>query len=295
VRISRWIKLFATSPSVTAAATSLREPQSSYWNTSCEELTSQNKNGNLRFFVIVLSVWLVCFAKPITGLFYTSWDTHDLGFVNFLYFSDSLRQGIFPLWNHFIQSGTFFPSFNNIGLFYPFQLFFVALSWVISPVYAYELMIQMIVLIGGVGSYLLFRSFSIDRLITLFGATAFAVVVLVPIVGQIGFLISLSSFPWIIFVCLKIMGSRGCETLRYVALGTLGALYIVSGYTWMNLINLIIAAIFSLGMVVKKYRSERVQENIPVASGAANLLIFFGGGRIAIWLFGASRLFKHEL
>lgn len=239
-------------------------------------VASQNENGNLRLLVIAMLTWLVCFIKPIVGKTYTAWDTHDIGFVNFLYFSDSLNNGIFPLWNHFIQSGTFFPNLNNTGLFSPFQLLFVALSWVISPVYAYELMIQAAVLIGGIGSYLLFRSFTSDRLIALFGATAFAVAVLVPIVGQIGILISLSSFPWIIFACVKIMENRGGGALRYVNLGALGALYLVSGYLWMNLIHLIIAAIFSLGIGIKKYMGEEAQEKKAVVSSVVNLLLFFG-------------------
>lgn len=137
-------------------------------------IASKSGSENLRILVIATATWLACFAKPIVGKAYTSWDTHDLGFVNFLYFSDSLRSGVSPLWNHFIQSGTFFPSFNNIGLFSPFQLFFVALSWAISPVYAYELMIQVAVLIGSIGSYLLFRTYTNDRLVALFGATAYA-------------------------------------------------------------------------------------------------------------------------
>ena len=237
---------------------------------------SQNKNGNLRLLVIAILTWLACFIKPIVGKTYTSWDTHDIGFVNFLYFSDSLSNGIIPLWNHFIQSGTFFPNLNNTGLFSPFQLLFVVLSWVISPVYAYELMIQAAVLIGGIGSYLLFRSFTCDRLIAVFGATAFVVTVLVPIVGQIGVLISLSSFPWIIFACIKIIENPGGGALHYVILGALGALYLASGYLWTNLIHLIIAAIFSLGMSIKKYISANDQEKKVVVSILFNLLLFFG-------------------
>lgn len=191
----------------------------------------QIKNGNLGMLLISIAVWIACFWAPISGKYYPSWDTHDLGFVNFLYFSDSLRSGTFPLWNHFIQSRTFFPNFNNIGLFYPFQLFFVVLSWMINPVYAYELMIQAAALIGGVGGYLLFRTYTSDRLIALFGVTAFVAVVLVPIVGQISILISLSSFPWLILACVKIMECQRIESVRYVFLGVLGA-PILLGSSW---------------------------------------------------------------
>lgn len=247
-----------------------------------------DENVNLRILVIAMATWAACFYGPIFGHSYTSWDTHDLGFVNFLYFSDALKNGGFPLWNHFIQSGTFFPSFNNIGLYSPFQLIFVALSWVISPVYAYELMIQAAVLIGGVGSYLLFRTYTSDRLIALFGATAFAVTILVPIVGQIGMVISLSSFPWLILACAKIIEDHDDnERLRYVIWGIVGAMYAASGYLWMNLMHLIIAAIFSLGLVANKYLVASAAEKKAVASSVKNLLLFLGA---AVLLYGCLQL-----
>ncbi|MDP3372038.1 MAG: hypothetical protein Q8S21_04020 [Candidatus Paracaedibacteraceae bacterium] len=242
-------------------------------------ISLQNKNGNLKLLIIATLTWLVCFIKPIVGKTYTSWDTHDLGFVNFLYFSDSLRQGIFPLWNHFLQAGTFFPSFNNAGLYSPFQLFFVALSWMINPVYAYELMIQFAVLIGGIGSYLLFRTYTNERLIALFGATAFAAVVLVPIVGQIGFVVSLSSFPWIILACINIERGRG-GPYHYIALGAIGALYVVSGYLWMNIINLLIAAVFSIGLFITKFMGAETKDKKALSSKVKNLFFLLGTASI---------------
>lgn len=250
-------------------------------------LSFQKKNENLRLFLIATSIWFVCFIKPIVGKTYTSWDTHDLGFVNFLYFSDSLMNGSFPLWNHFIQSGTFFPSFNNIGVFSPLQLIFVALSWVVSPVYAYELFIQTAVIIGGVGSYLLCRTYKSDGLVALFGGAAFAVAVLLPIVGQIHILISLSSFPWIILAVIKITESRDGEILRHVIWGTLAALYLMSGYLWMNLLHLIIAGFFAMGICIKKYINAEVAERKVITSIVVNLLIFF---TVIVFLYGCVEL-----
>ena len=235
----------------------------------------QKKEGGIRIALIILGTWLVCFVKPIFGITYTSWDTHDLYFASFLYFSDALKIGFFPLWNHFIQSGTFFPNLNNIGLFSPFQLIFVVLSWVISPLYAYELMVQMVVLIGGIGGFLVCRFCTNDRLIALFGATAFAVVVLMPIVGQFAMLVSLSSFPWLIFACTKLMDGRGGK-FRNLALAVLGALYLVSGYLWMNLIHLAIAAIFSLGLIASTYLKAGSHQKKAVVSSVVDLMMFFG-------------------
>ena len=237
-------------------------------------LESVKNVENISILIVTLSMWGLIFKTPLLNEGHTGWDTHDIGFVNFLYFSDSLRSGILPLWNHFIQAGTFFPNFNNIGLFFPLQLFFVALSWVLNPVYTYELMIQLVVLIGGVGSYLLFRFWAQDRMIALFGSMVF-VSILVPILGQIGILISLSSIPWFIFICLKLFEYQDFEILRSVFLGTIGALYIVSGYPWMNFVNLSVAATFSLGIFAKQHRLAEPQKMKITRSNAVNLFLFF--------------------
>jgi len=261
-------------------------------------LQSQYEKGSLRLFILTILALLLLhyhFRQTI----YTGWDTHDLGFVNFLYFSDSLKNSSLPLWNHYIFSGDFFANFNNIGLFSPFQLPFVLLSWFINPVHAYELMIQFVVILGGIGSYLLFSTFVVDRQISLFGALVFSAAILIPIVGQFAFVVSLCSFPWLIYTCIKIsefghasrhpersegspwlspctlpwyarrsLASLGMtqgvnEILRCIFLGTIWALFISSGYLWMNLVNIIIACLFSFGVCFSKDKLKP-------------LLIFFG-------------------
>lgn len=231
------------------------------------------KRESLIVTVVIALTSLIFFHRNLLGKAYTGWDTYYGGFMSFLYFSDSLWNGSLPLWNHFIQSGTFFPSFNNIGLFSPFQLVFVLLSWVISPLYAYELMVQAVILVGGVGGYLLFRSFGSDRLIALFGVTAFLLSTQMPIVGQLGFLFSLSSFPWLIFACIKIADEHNERLFtRYIFLGTLGALYTASGYLWMNLINLLITAFFLAGLYYKRSANWGSARRIIIG----NLAVFFG-------------------
>ena len=234
-----------------------------------------DKNDGLSIFTVAVFTWLACFIKPIIGRTYTSWDTHDLAFVNFLYFSDALKEGYIPLWNHFIQSGTFFPHFFNIGIYSPFQLIFVVLSWFISPVYTYELMLQAAAIVGGIGAYLLIRTGTQDRMVALFGATAFSAVVLVPVVGQIMFLFSLSSFPWILLGCMKIMQSTNKGWLRYVLWGTLLAMYISSGYVWMNFINMCIAVIFAASVWGKTFFFRNTLPAKAMFAKAGYLLIFF--------------------
>ena len=213
-----------------------------------------------KIFSVCLAVWLIFFHRQIFRGGYTGWDTHDLLWVNFLYFSDSLKQGYVPLWNHFIQGGVFFPTFNNIGLFSPFQLFFVLLGWIINPAYSFELMIQVTVLLGGIGAYKLFRFDGCSCSLSLFGATAFVMAVLIPLTGQLPMVVSLSSFPWLIWGLQRTMLKPFKSMLGCISWGTLATMWLSSGYLWMNLINLALAIVFWLVVYAPKFGSLAVKE-----------------------------------
>lgn len=207
-----------------------------------------------------MAVWLIFFHRQIFRGGHTGWDTHDLLWVNFLYFSDCLKQGYIPLWNHFIQGGVFFPTFNNIGLFSPFQLFFVLLGWIINPSYSFELMIQATVLLGGVGAYKLFRFDGCSCSLSLFGSTAFVMAVLIPLTGQLNIVFSLGSFPWLIWGIHRTMLKPFKSMLGCISWGTLAALYLSSGYLWMNLMNLALAVAFWLVVYATKFGQLAVKE-----------------------------------
>jgi len=242
-------------------------------------IRAQCKRGNVRLFMLALFTGLVSFAHM--KRIYIGRDTYSINFVNFLYFSDSLKSGIVPFWNHYILSGSNFVDFNNVGLFSPFQLVFVFLSWLINPLDAFELMLEFVIIVGGVGSYLLCRKFDVEKLIALFGATAFTVAVLVPTVGQSAFLVSLASFPWLIYACIKIIMLRQVRILHCVFFAVLWMFFAAYGYLWMNLINLFIAGMFSVWTISSAYMREaayiesRLRPNILPA--VVNLLLFLGG------------------
>ena len=227
---------------------------------------------SLRCLIIVLITWIFCFADK--NFTYTGWDTHDIGFVNFLYFSDCLKNGIIPLWNHYTLAGSNFVNFNYVGLFSPPGLIFTFLSWYINPVYSYEIMIQFAVFMGGVGSYLLFRTYSSDKQIALFGSTAF-VVALQPIVGQLGFVFSLGSLPWLIYACDRITNHQNINILVCIFWGTLFSLYISYGYLWMNFVNLTIAVFYSTGVFLNKHIATLSENKKTTITNGIHLLAFF--------------------
>ncbi|WP_018294662.1 YfhO family protein [Mariprofundus ferrooxydans] len=225
---------------------------------------------------VVFLTWLSFYFKYLVGDAYTGWDSHDHGFINFLYFGDSLKTGSIPLWNPFIQSGTFFANFYNVGFFTPFQLPFIFLSWVINPVIAFELLLQSAILAGGVGGYLLFRCMGGGKKIALFGTMAYCLSVLLPVVGQMWFLFSWASLPWLILACHKISKAQSDRLqLRYAFWGGGLGLYITCGYPWLNITNLIIVFMFSL-VLLKRNIPLHPNKSLLTSGPIKNFILFFG-------------------
>jgi hypothetical protein len=218
------------------------------FNIPPNSLSTKNK-GKATYILLALCVWLVAFQDKFTSLFstqtFTGWDTHSYGFVYFLYFSDALKNGFIPLWNPFIQSGNFFPNFFNAGLFYPFELFFVILGWVIGPLLSFELMIQASIIIGAVGTYWLLSHWKINSFLALIGSFFYALIVLAPVVGQIWYTISFASLPWLIYACAYLSDKKVSSlTTSWLLFGLLYVFFISGGYLWLNLMNLLLALSF---------------------------------------------------
>lgn len=202
------------------------------------------------YALICFCFWFALFQDKFFNLLsqqtYTGWDTHSYGFVYFLYFSDALKSGSIPLWNPFIQSGNFFPNFFNVGLFYPFELCFVFLGWLIGPLLSYELMIQTVILIGGLGAYFLFCHWKSQEFLAFIGALLYAIIILSPLVGQIWYAVSFSSLPWLLFVCSYLSRTKNSVSLLvWMSWAMLYLLFMVGGYFWLNLMNLLLACCFS--------------------------------------------------
>lgn len=208
----------------------------------------KNKTG-LLYLLISLSFWFANFQDKFFSVIstrtYSGWDTHSYGFINFLYFSDALKGGSVPFWNPLIQSGVFFPNFINVGLFYPFELFFVFLGWFINPLLSYELMLQINIFIGAVGAYLLVRHWGIKGYIAYIGAILYVIIILLPMVGQNGYTFSFSSLPWLILAC-SVLCNQQNTVAKYVWVfwGLCYLFLMVGGYFWLNLVNLLLGFIF---------------------------------------------------
>ena len=256
-------------------------------------LVAKSKNEDIFLLLLIVINWAIFFGRNLLGVHYTSWDTHDLGFTFFLYFSDALNSGNVPFWNPFIHSGTFHAGLFNSGNYTPFQWIFLLLSQFISPVYCYELMIQVVSLIGVAGFYLWLRAVGTNKLVTGFVSLAFFLSVLMPLVGQIMFLFSLSALPWIFLVCYKaISDNKEKEWAVYLLWAALIASFIVSGYPWMNVINFILAFLYACNLLLSEAVEKGVRYKFKITSGLVNLLIFFVGAVVLIACYYAPGYFS---
>lgn len=200
------------------------------------------------------AIQMVFFHDNLFGWSYTGWDTHDWIFVNFLYLSDAIRDSGIPLWNHFIQSGNFLPSFNNTGLYTLFYAPFIAASWVMNSMRSFELMIQVVILIGSLGAYLFFKVRGVDRLVAFLGATFYSLALLMPITGQLAFVFSFASLPWMLIVATKAVtierqNKNKFELARVLILPISISLFIASGYVWLNFVNFLVAFFWGLTLI----------------------------------------------
>ena len=190
----------------------------------------------MSLFYFLIPIIIIFGAQRLIGLGFTGWDTHDLSFDNFVYFRDCLANGMLPLWNPFIQSGTFFPSLFQIGHFALFQFPFAVLALLVPPMLAYEWMLQFVVLMGGVGAYVYFRAAESEQDIACLGAFIYTLTTMVVNIGQVWFIFSFAALPWLLAAAHAIVkGER--KLSNWPLFGILLGFVYASGYQWMNLVN----------------------------------------------------------
>ena len=200
--------------------------------------------NQISFVFWILSISVIFFGEHLLGKQVTLWDTHDLGYVNFLYFSDSIGSGYIPFWNPFIQAGVFFPSLNNAGFFTFFQIPFALIAQVLNPVVVYEWLIQFYLLTAGIGAYFYFSILNVQKPVAIFASISF-LMILIHFTGQLSFIISLSSLFWLLYV-YHLVDLGKLKLLQIVLVGVILGSYIVSAYPWMNFVNFAILSIYTL-------------------------------------------------
>lgn len=200
-----------------------------------------NQLSKKQLYFCVLIICLLPFSKIFLGMRFTGWDTFDVHTINFIFFSDSLRAGIIPLWNPFAASGlSFISNIFTAHLFGPLDLILALFSLVISPNFLVELSVLLGIGFTLSGNYKILRYFNTDRLSAFNGGLVSSLLLLLPVTGQISFLYSFAFLSWISFFCLQNKVTKPILISFF-----LSALFI-KGYFYYNVIALSVALIISL-------------------------------------------------
>lgn len=210
------------------------------------------------------------FLPHIIGLSFIGWDTHDVGFVNFLYFSDSLCNGIFPMWNPFILGGVPFFDLFNIASFNPIVFPFSLLAYVLNPLVAFEWYVLTTVIISAIGVYTVLRNDRHTIDVSIFGTILFVLVLFPSILGQSCILFSISSVPWVVYLCRKISTNR--IDLKYINITAFISFIMLNGYLWLNVVILLGGFVY---LLICSVRHRQLRKVIIINIGISFFCVFF--------------------
>ena len=188
------------------------------------------------------------------------WDTATT-FYSFQHFvSDSLAKGTFPLWNPYNYAGEPWYPVTEAGLFYPLNLLMILVgaSYGALSYRSVELAVILHLVLAGIGTYLLLRSWSIGRAGALISAITF-------MFG--GFMISsIVFYDWVLgaawlplVLLLSERAFHEAPTLRpAIATGLVLGLIVLTGYTPMILVagTIVLTSLFFSFLESSQQRSQ---------------------------------------
>ncbi|MBN8216012.1 MAG: hypothetical protein J0L75_05185 [Spirochaetes bacterium] len=206
---------------------------------------------------------------------FTSWDKFDLLYPNLLYFADSLRSGILPFWNPLTGPGeSLFHNVNTAYLFTPYSLLYLLFSSFLNPILAHEAVLQCVVLFGGMGAFFFLRRCRVAFLPALFSSALYGPLLSNLILGQPGFLSSVALFPWLFYWVVSLEDDAEGPRLPVLLFGALTlAIFLISGYPFLNMVFVGLAGIFFLSRAIHRYVTRR---EWPKKAALLRLSLFFG-------------------
>jgi hypothetical protein len=125
-------------------------------------------------FVIIFFIALTAllFRTVLSGAttFVLPLDASDLIYPDYFFIAQSLKDGIFPLWDPHIFSGMSLAAYPQYGLFYPLNIIFWLFSYGASvfPYQAYEYIVIFHIFLAGLFMYVLGRGLHFHRAISIF-------------------------------------------------------------------------------------------------------------------------------
>ncbi len=196
------------------------------------------------------------------------WDTYDYSYPLALLLRDSIRSGIFPLWNPFILSGEAMFAQPAVSAYHPFHLLVaIAPEW-INSLYFFELLIIALPFIGAAGAFRLFRFLSYTFETSIAGGAIFGLTFVGPLLGQMSIAYGVCFFPWLARSALILVRSDSFDWRRVSRTALLGALFFWGTYFGIVLY----AACFLAGLIILSLaRNFRILATLNL--GAAAILV----------------------
>ena len=202
---------------------------------------------NIYSMALVAVLCVVCgYPEVVLNRCYITWDSYVYLYPKFLYLVDSVKSGYFPLWNPFEMAGVPLLPWNG-SLFNPINLIFVLFSLVFPPDYIFQLMLLMPVTIGGIGAYFLFKRLRYSEPVALFGCIAVSLSMFGPILGQYSIAYSVAFMPWVFYMVVEVVDSKGLVNPVKVCLFSLSlAVFFYTAYPVMVFLIGLAAVSFGL-------------------------------------------------
>ena len=241
------------------------------------------RNNNLEIILYIVFI-LLCNIFMFTGYDFMKFDIFNSHYPNSMFLSNSLKNGILPLWNPLFNYGS--PHYANIGMptYYPTTVFFAFLGyrlWMMAAEYSFHLFIAC----WGMNRYI-FYTFSdcndkvIRRGIALFTGLLYGFSG--NFVGNAQHIMIVISAAWIPYIFLdikKYMVSGNKKYLVYAACYT--GLSIQGGYPEVWVMTLIIVIPFMIFYVPDKSFIIKIKKFLVNYMGYG-ILVFFSSSIIVI-------------
>lgn len=233
-------------------------------------------SSSREFGVIVIGLGVFCLFLWAFFLMGFRWPAHDTSHVFYpwrAFFSDSLRNGVFPLWDFWNTPG-FQITFLNSPIWYPIALVFGLLTEFNTQILLAE--IVFVSWLSSIGCYLWLRNQQVNFQLALCGAVSWvASGPFVTSVQGMGIFTSIAFLPWVFFGSNLLIEAKNIERrLCGVVLISLAVSLIISGgYLAVGIPLLFFAGMYFVGLSLSKYHDISMICVLTAVAGCLTALL----------------------
>lgn len=179
--------------------------------------------------LIVLAVAFFYFPL-LTLQKHLTWDSLDYSFPLAVYLRDSLRAGVWPLWNPFILSGDAVFAHPAVSAYHPLYFLIAALPEGVDLLLVFQLLLGTLPFIGAFGFRRLLSVLNLSEVSKTVGASIYGITIFGPLLGQLQIAFGLAVFPWFLSSATRMLLSQEFSARPVLRLSVLGAIYFYGTY-----------------------------------------------------------------